>query len=45
MNRVAVRIIKRPDGYHVIGRHTRLLCATFDEAWEASVPYFAGRAW
>lgn len=43
--RVAVRIIRKPDGYHVIGRKTRMVCTTFDEAWEASIPYFAGRKW
>jgi hypothetical protein len=43
MNRVAVRIIRRGDKYHVIGRKTSVICDTFDEAWEESVPYFAGR--
>jgi hypothetical protein len=27
----------------VIGRKTSVICDTFDEAWEESVPYFAGR--
>lgn len=45
MTRVAVRIVRRRDGWHVIGRKTTVVCATFDEAWTASVPYFAGRAW
>jgi hypothetical protein len=43
MSPVAVRIIKREDQYLVIGRKTTVTCATFDEAWEASVPFFAGR--
>lgn len=42
MIRVAVRIIKRGGKYHVIGRSTSVVCSTFDEAWAASVPYFAG---
>ncbi len=42
MSRVAVRIIRRGDVWHVIGRETRVECASFDEAWRASVPYFAG---
>ncbi len=42
-NRVAVRIMRRADGFHVIGRHTSVVCATFDEAWAAGVEYFAGR--
>lgn len=41
--RVAVRIVKRGNDYHVIGRRTSVVCATFDEAWAASIPYFAGR--
>lgn len=45
MNRVAVRIIKRGSQYHVIGRKTSVVCATFDEAWEVSIPYFAARKW
>lgn len=45
MNRVAVRIIKRGDKWHVIGRKTQVVRDTFDEAWEASIPYFAGRRW
>lgn len=44
MNRVAVRIVKRAGRYVVLGRSTTVTCATFDQAWEASVPYFAGRA-
>jgi hypothetical protein len=43
MGRVAVRIVRRGAVYHVIGRKTRVECKTFDEAWAASVPYFAGR--
>lgn len=43
MTRVAVRIVRRGDVWHVIGRVTRVECATFDEALTASVPYFAGR--
>jgi hypothetical protein len=43
MSRVAVRIIRRGDVWHVIGRVTRVECATFDDARAASVPYFAGR--
>jgi hypothetical protein len=42
VNRVAVRIVKRGNEYHVIGRETSVVCQTFDEAWEASVPYFRG---
>lgn len=41
--RVAVRIIRRGAVYWVVGRRTRVCCATFDEAWAASIPYFAGR--
>lgn len=44
MSRVAVRIIRRGDVWHVIGRKTQVECASFDEAWEASVPYFRGYA-
>lgn len=40
--RVAVRIVRRGDAWHVIGRETRVECATSDEAWAASVPYFRG---
>ena len=42
-SRVAVRIVKRGGIYHVIGRETAVTCKTFDEAWSASIPYFAGR--
>lgn len=45
MNRVAVRIIRRGNKFHVIGRKTMVICDTFDEAWKASVPYFAARKW
>lgn len=45
MNRVAVRIIRKGKLWHVIGRKTRVECVSFDEAWGASVPYFAGRKW
>lgn len=45
MNKVAVRIIARKDGFHVIGRKTSVVCATFEEAWRISVEYFAGRRW
>jgi hypothetical protein len=45
MNRVAVRIVKRGDKFVVIGRKTSVVCDTFDEAWEASVPYNAGVKW
>lgn len=43
MTRVAVRIIPKKNGYLVKGRSTSRLCKTFDEAWEASIPYFAGK--
>jgi hypothetical protein len=43
MTRVAVRIIRRGNRYHVIGRNTSVVCDTFPEAWDASIPYFAGR--
>lgn len=43
MNKVAVRIKKRGDKYHVIGRKTTVICSTFDEAWKESIEYFAGR--
>jgi hypothetical protein len=39
---VAVRIVRRGGRFHVIGRKTTVVCDTFDEAWQASVPYFAG---
>lgn len=42
MSKVAVRIIRRGGRYHVVGRKTTVVCETFAEAWEASVPYFAG---
>lgn len=42
---VAVRIIRTPRGYLVKGRRTSVLCATFDEAWQESIPYFAARKW
>lgn len=43
---IAVRIVKKSDGkYHVIGRKTKVVCDTFDEAWPISVEYFAGRRW
>jgi len=41
--RVAVRILRRGSGYLVVGRKTQVECETFDEAWKASIPYFAGR--
>lgn len=43
MSRVAVRIVPRGGGFLVIGRRTVAACATFDEAWRVSIPYFAGR--
>lgn len=43
MGRVAVRIVKRAGKFHVIGRSTTVVCETFEQAWAASVPYFAGR--
>jgi hypothetical protein len=43
VNPVAVRIVKRGNKFHVIGRKTKESYDTFEEAWEASVPYFAGR--
>lgn len=45
MNRVAVRIVRQGDRYFVIGRKTTTICNSFPEAWDASVPYFAGRKW
>jgi hypothetical protein len=45
MNRVAVRIVRRGNKYHVIGRKTSVVCDSFDEAWRESVPYFGGRKW
>jgi len=45
MNRVAVRIVRRGAVFLVIGRRTRVECATFGEAWAVSVEYFAGRCW
>jgi hypothetical protein len=41
--RVVVRIFRSGPVFIVQGRKTRIVCATFDEAWEASIPYFAGR--
>lgn len=43
MSRVAVRILLKDGRYLVQGRSTSVWCDTFDEAWAASVPYFAGR--
>lgn len=43
MTRVAVTITFRQGKYIVQGRKTREVYDTFDAAWEASVPYFAGR--
>jgi hypothetical protein len=43
MNRVAVRIRRRGKVWLVIGRQTTVECTSFDEAWETSVPFFAGR--
>lgn len=45
MNRVAVRIVKRGNRFLVIGRKTTTTCDSFPEAWETSIPYFAGRKW
>lgn len=45
MNRVAVRIVKRGNSYLVIGGKTTTICNSFPEAWESSIPYFAGRKW
>lgn len=45
MNRVAVRIVRRGTCFLVIGRRNSVECKTFAEAWEVSVPYFAGRKW
>jgi hypothetical protein len=42
---VAVRIVRRGEEFHVLGRRTSVVCATFDDAWAASVPYFTGRKW
>jgi hypothetical protein len=42
-SRVAVRILRKGNKWLVQGRVTSVLCDTFDQAWEASVPYFAGR--
>lgn len=42
-NRVAVRILKKDGHFLVVGRKTQVECATFEEAWEASIPYFAAR--
>lgn len=43
MGRVAVRIVRRGPVWLVLGRSTSVECQTFDEAWEASIPYFAGK--
>lgn len=43
MTRVAVTITFRDGKYVVRGRKTTEVHDTFDAAWEASVPYFAGR--
>jgi hypothetical protein len=43
MGRVAVRIVRRGAVWLVIGRKTSVQCHSFDEAWVASIPYFAGR--
>lgn len=40
---VAVRIVRSGEVWHVIGRKTRVECGSFEQAWAASVPYFAGR--
>lgn len=40
---VAVRIVRRGGRFLVIGRKSTVECATFEEAWQASIPYFAGR--
>jgi hypothetical protein len=45
VNKVAVRIVRRGDAYHVIGRKTSVICTTFAEAWRVSVDYFACRRW
>jgi hypothetical protein len=42
-SRVAVRILRRGDRWLVVGRKTSVECATFDQAWAESIPYFAGR--
>jgi hypothetical protein len=42
---VAVRIIRNKNGFLVKGRKTSVLCETFDEAWDESVLYFAGKKW
>lgn len=40
-----VRIVRRGGKFLVLGRRTSVACDTFDEAWVASVEYFAGRKW
>jgi hypothetical protein len=45
MVQVAVRIVRRGNIYHVMGRKTSVQCKSFDEAWIESLPYFAGRKW
>jgi len=42
VSRVAVRIFERGGRFLVVGRQTSVVCATFEEAWVASIPYFAG---
>lgn len=42
---VAVRIIRDGNGYLVKGRRTSVWCATFGQAWQESIPYFAARKW
>ena len=44
-SRVTVRIIRKGDKYHVIGRKTTVICDSHEEAWEISIPYFLGRKW
>jgi hypothetical protein len=44
-SRVVVRIIRKGEKYHVIGRKTHIVCDSFDQAWRESIPYFAGRKW
>lgn len=43
MSRVAVRIVQQGALFYVIGRQTSVICTTFEQAWEESIPYFAGR--
>lgn len=45
-NPVAVRIIKQTNGKFLVkGRKTEEEHDTFDEAWEASKPYWRGEKW